>query len=271
MIPEHERYVIRGGKEGYGRLLVLARKCWPDTFALFQRAGVTAGMRCLDLGCGGGAVTLEMARMVAPGGNVVGIDMDEVKLELARQAAAKRHLANVEFRKMNVNDWNELGAYDAIYSRFLLQHLSRPIELLRRMWAGVRPGGLLMVEDADFEGWCCDPPNDAFDFFVRSYNEVVRRNGGDPTLGRRLHRYFLEAGIPDSHLAVVQSVSVEGEAKTLPWSTLKFSSEAIVAAHLASPAELSVALATLEKFTNDPTTLVSGPRNFQVWSRRKST
>ena len=85
-----ERYVIRGGQEGYDRLLVLARDRWPDTAALFARAGLAPGMRCIDLGCGGGEVTLEIARLVAPGGSVVGADMDEIKLDLARRTAAER-------------------------------------------------------------------------------------------------------------------------------------------------------------------------------------
>ena len=49
-----ERYVIRGGQPGYERLLLLARDRWPDTTALFERAGLSPGMRCIDLGCGGG-------------------------------------------------------------------------------------------------------------------------------------------------------------------------------------------------------------------------
>jgi ubiquinone/menaquinone biosynthesis C-methylase UbiE len=49
-----------GGKQGYERLLLLARDRWPDTAALFARAGVSPGMRCIDLGCGGGEVTLEI-------------------------------------------------------------------------------------------------------------------------------------------------------------------------------------------------------------------
>ncbi len=260
--------MIRGGKEGYERLLVLARKSWPGTHALFQRAGLRAGMRCLDLGCGGGAVTLEMAKLVAPGGTVIGVDMDGVKLELARRAAAERGLGNVEFRQMNVYDWDEPGAYDAVYSRFLLQHLSRPIDLLRSMWSGVRPGGLLIVEDADFGGWCCDPPNDAFDFFVRSYIEVARQSGGDATAGRKLHRYFLEAGIPGPRLSVIQPVAHEGEAKTLPWLTLEYSSEAIISAGIAPATDVRAAGESLTRFTEDPNTIVSGPRVFQIWASR---
>jgi ubiquinone/menaquinone biosynthesis C-methylase UbiE len=67
--------------------LLLARGSWPDTAALFGRAAIGAGMKFIDLDCGGGAVTVELARLVAPGGFVTGADMDEVKLSLARKAA----------------------------------------------------------------------------------------------------------------------------------------------------------------------------------------
>ena len=127
-----ERYVIRGGRAGYERLQLLARDRWPDTRALFARAGVGAGMRGIDLGCGGGEVTFELAKLIAPDGAVVGIDMDEIKLALAREAAAERGVTNVEFRALNVNDWDEPATYDVVFSRFLLQHLRQPVALLRR-------------------------------------------------------------------------------------------------------------------------------------------
>ena len=149
--------MIRGGREGYDRLLLLARASWPATAALFGRAGIRAGMQCVDLGCGGGEVTFELARLAGGGGSVTGVDMDEVKLA-AQKAAVVRGVSNVEFLAGNVNDWDEPGAYDVVYARFLLQHLSEPVDMLRRMWAAARPGGRVIVEDPDFDGWCCHPP-----------------------------------------------------------------------------------------------------------------
>lgn len=128
-------YVIRGGKPGHDRLLLLARERWADTRVLLERAGISAGMRCIDIGCAGGEVTMGIARLVAPGSSVVGADRDEVKLAPARQAAAERQLGNVEFTALDVRDRDEPGAYDAVYARLLLQHLSQPDSLLRRMWA----------------------------------------------------------------------------------------------------------------------------------------
>ena len=263
-----ERYVIRGGKEGYERLQLLARDRWPDTAALFERAGLSAGMRCIDLGCGGGEVTLEIARLIAPGGRVTGVDMDEIKLNLAGRAAVARRLDNVDFRLLNLRDWDEPSAFDVVYCRFVLQHLNQPVDLLSRMWSAVRPGGVLVVEDADIDTFCCHPPNEAFDFFLRTYGQVLKRRGGDDAIGRKLFGHFRAAGIPRPQVTLVQSVWTEGEEKTLAWSTLEASAEAIVSEGVASKDQVTEALADLRHLTEDPQTLICGPRVFQLWSRR---
>lgn len=263
-----ERYVIRGGREEYERLKLLARARWPDTADLFERVGIQPGMQCLDLGCGGGEVTFEIARMIGPDGRVIGIDLDEVRLDLGRTAAAEKGLTNVEFRVANVNDWSELDTYDFVYCRLLLQHLSRPLDLLRRMWAAVRVGGALVVEDADFYGLLCEPPNEGFEFYARIYPSVLRRHGGDAALGRKLYRLFLEGGIPDPQLKLVQRADATGEAKALSLSTLEAIAKSIVSEGLASEDEVRSAIASLTEFTNDPRTVVGGPRTFQVWARR---
>jgi ubiquinone/menaquinone biosynthesis C-methylase UbiE len=265
-----ERYVIRGGRAGYERLQLLARDRWPHTRALFERAGMGAGMRCIDLGCGGGAVTLEIAQLIAPGGSVVGVDMDAVELDLAREAAAERGITNVEFRTRNVNEWDEPAAYDLVYCRFLLHHLSQPVALLRRMWAAVRPGGVIVVEDVDFDGWCCHPANEGFDFFRRTYREVIGRSGGDHATGRKLYSHFLEAGIADAEVTLYSPVRIAGEAKTLALITLEATAEALRAAGVASEDEIRSAIESLAAFTADPHSLIAGPRIFQLWRRRET-
>src|SRR5258708_839747 len=108
-------YVIKGGQFGYDRLKVLARAWASSTAALLDRVGVDEGQVALDLGCGGGDVTLEIARRVGPAGRVVGIDMDDAKLDLARRDAAAAGLTNVDFRRARADEWTEAAAYDLVY------------------------------------------------------------------------------------------------------------------------------------------------------------
>lgn len=262
------RYVIRGGREGYERLKVLARARSDDTAALLNRVGVRAGWRCLDVGCGSGDVTLEIARLVGENGSVVGIDIDATKLELARIEAAESALRNVEFRIVDVNDWTEPLGYDLVYCRFLLQHLSQPLDLIRRMWAAVKDGGALVVEDTDFEGLHCEPPNAGFEFYARTYPSTLARFGGDANLGRKLYGLFLEVGIPNPNVKLVQRVDAMGGEKPMPLLTLEASAQSMIDGGLATPESIQSAIASLAAFTDDPTTIMSSPRIYQVWAHR---
>jgi ubiquinone/menaquinone biosynthesis C-methylase UbiE len=264
-----EQYVIRGGREGFERLRLLHRVRWPDTAELFDRIGLQSGIRCADLGCGGGEVTFEIARLVGPGGHVTGFDMDEVKLGLARSSAAEQGIENVRFRPVDVNEWSEPGAYDLVFCRLLLQHLSRPVDLLGRMWAAVMPGGVVAVEDADFDGLFCDPPNDGFEFCARALPAVIRQNGGDPSIGRKLHRYCRDAGIPAPQLALqAQRLRATGDTKTLALATLEATAETMIEGGIATAGEIEAAKASLAAFVADPETVLADPRIFQCWSRR---
>jgi SAM-dependent methyltransferase len=200
----------------------------------------------------------------------MGIDMDEVNLALAREAAQVGGLTNVVFRAENVNDWNEPEAYDLVFCRYLLQHLSRPLDLLQKMWAAVRPGGTIVVEDADFDDQFCHPPNDGFAFWARAYPSVLESHGGDPAVGRKLFGLFLAAGIPRPSMRVVQRADVDGEAKTVPLLTIDATADAMVADGIASEDEVAAARTSLAGFTKDLTTVIGAPRVFQLWSRFES-
>src|SRR5262249_45120706 len=145
------------------------RVMWPTTSRAFARAGLSRGMTCLDLGCGGGDVTYELARIVAPEGRVTGVDFDEAKIGLARQGASELGLATADFRHLDVLGWDEESRYDFVYCRFLLTHLKNPLDVLRRMLRALRPGGSALVEDIDFSGSFSYPPSAAMDSYERLY------------------------------------------------------------------------------------------------------
>lgn len=262
-------YVLGGGKAGYDRLLKLSRVRWPDTLAFLQRAGVSSGMRCVDVGCGAGTVSLELARLVAPGGSVVGLDMDPVELDLAAQEAKGQAIANVAFRTTRVEAWEEHATYDLAYSRFLLQHLRDPVGLLRRMWDSLRPGGILAVEDVDWDGWGSEPVSTGIEFLVRRYSATLRRRGADPRIGSALYRHLRDLGASEVGVTLVTELRRDPESRALPAGTLAASKTAIVSEGIARPEEVDAAVDELRALGSDPGALVWGPRIFQVCGRKK--
>ncbi len=262
------QYAIRGGDEGKKRLELLGRVMWPTTFRLLKSSGVREGMTVLDLGCGGGDVSLGIARIVGSGGRVTGIDMDPVKLEHAHAEAKRRGFDHVQFRTGNVYGWSESCVYDAIYVRFLLTHLPDVPGALARIRQALKPGGVLIVEDIDFTGSFCHPPCEAYDRYVTWYREVVRRRKGDADIGPKLHGLLVNAGLQGVAMSAIQLCHVAQEGKDLSLSTLINIADAVVAEGLANVAELDSAIAELDAFTKDPTTVVSLPRVFQVAGSR---
>jgi len=140
-------YVIRGGLEGRERLRVLARVMWPTTERLFAEVGIPPTARCLDLGCGGGDVTVAPAQLALEG-YAVGTDLDKTKVELARREAERAGTDNIEFRVDDVmTPPVDADEYDVVYARFLLTHLTDPAKALEHITSRLAPGGVLIVED----------------------------------------------------------------------------------------------------------------------------
>src|SRR5215213_7252176 len=247
-------YAIRGGLAGRERLRILSRTLHASTSALFDRLGVGAGLRCLDAGCGGGDVTLELARRVGPRGWVIGVDLDATKLDLARQEAAEQGITNVEFRPLDIRTGAAGTGFDLVYARFLLTHLADPAAAIAAFGHALRPGGLLIVEDIDFKGSFAWPETAAFRRYCELYYAVVRRRGGDPDIGPRLPILLADGGFAQIDMHVVQPMTIQGDAKLINPITLENIADAIVQDGLASPQEIDDLLHELYAFAADPRT-----------------
>lgn len=266
--PEQpENYVLRGGEAGAARLRLINRVKWPTTERLLSTAGLQAGMRVLDLGCGGGAVTVRMAALVGAEGEVVGIDLDQSILQLAQREAEDLNLP-VTFRHLDAEELKEVATYDFAYARYLLSHLRHPQQALETMVQALRPGGRLVVEDIFFPGHVCYPPNAAFQRYVELYQAVVRAKGADPTIGARLMSMALDAGLTDVKVELVVPIFRNGEGKRVGQVTVEHIREAVLSAGLATSTEVDTIIADLDAFADDEQTLMSIAPTFQVWGRK---
>lgn len=258
-------YIIRGGMEGRERLRRLASVLQPTTLALLQRVGVEDGMSCLDVGCGGGDVTVELARMVGPSGYVVGADLDETKIALARSEAEARGLANLDYQCTDVTGMISPRNFDVVYARFLLSHLPNPAQTLARFRSMLNPGGCVIVEDIDITGHFCDPASRAYDRYIELYVQAAQIRGVDATLGPRVPGLLRDAGFDWVEVSVAQPAGFSGDVKMLSPLTLENIAASILTEGLATEDELGQVITDLYAFARDPNTLMSFPRIIQTW------
>jgi len=262
------RYAIRGGNEGKERLDVLARVLVPTTTQLLERVGLITGMKCLDVGCGGGHVTILMAGIVGPQGRVIGTDTDPEILALAREDAEAAKLTNITFQQLDACSCLCNNEFDVAYARFLLSHLNEPENCLAAVVEACAPGGRVVIEDTDFAGSFCYPPCGAYDRYKELYQELVQRRGGDSNIGPKLPSALCRAGLQDVELNVIQPAHVHGEGKLMAPLTMARISDALTEEGLATEIEAQQILTELNDVAADCETVVSLPRIFQVWGKR---
>jgi len=154
-------------------------------------------MKILDIGCGPGTITADLAELV-PDGHVTGVDRAPGVLEQARATAAARGLDNIDFA---VADVHALAYPDdtfcVVHAHQVLQHVGDPVGALREMWRVTRPGGFVAVRDADYAAMTWYPQVSGLDDWLELYRRVARANGGEPDAGRRLRSWALAAGFQD--------------------------------------------------------------------------
>jgi len=159
-------------------------------------------MKILDVGCGPGTITADLAALV-PQGHVVGLEYEPGVLDQARVHAASRGLTNIEFAQGDVNALSYPdGTFDVVHAHQVLQHIGDPIRALREMRRVTKTGGIVAVRESDFSSMTCYPAMEGMEMWGKIYMRVARANGGEPDAGRRLHVWAHQAGFAWSNITV---------------------------------------------------------------------
>jgi SAM-dependent methyltransferase len=165
-----------------------------ENSAAYLLPRLQAADRVLDVGCGPGTITVDLAARV-PGGEVVGIDAAGDVLELARQEADRQDRGNVRFQTGDVYHLAfDDGAFDVVHAHQVLQHLSDPVGALAEMHRVCRPGGLVAARDGDYGGMLWFPEDPELTEWRTLYQRVARALGGEPDAGRRMLSWARAAG-----------------------------------------------------------------------------
>lgn len=183
----------------------------PYTRQLLTEAGLTAGMRVLDVGSGSGDVSFLAADLVGPHGYVLGVDRSPAAVERARTRAARRNLANIAFEVGDPTSMQFDNPFDAIIGRFVLMYQDDPATSLRNMMRYLREGGVAAFQELDSTACRSWPAVSVFDEAARWLAEGLRSSGARPELGLEMHSLFVDCGLPAPTMRMDALVSGEGD------------------------------------------------------------
>jgi SAM-dependent methyltransferase len=241
----------------------------PGTFRHLDTIGITAGMRCLELGGGGGSVARWMAQRVGTPGSVLVTDLDVSGLVGCDRP-------NIEARVHNIcTDPLDNGHFDIIHARLLLEHLPPRLTVLDKLVSALRSGGWLLVEDFDFSGimylpeerWLCEPEaiRAPLRATVAGSVAIGATSGWDAEFGRDLPLHFVNAGLDRLGSEVCAPLIIGGspQADFLTLSLRHLGPTYTDAGYLTQP-DVDCLIDVLEK----PGAMVAGYSMVSAWGRR---
>ena len=152
------------------------------------------GASVVDVGCGPGTITIDIARHVGPG-LVQGIDASADVIAAAGATAVDDQVANVAF---TTGDLYALDlpddSVDVVHAHQVLQHVAHPVAALREMRRVCKPTGVLAARDAVYRAMSWYPVSAGLDRWLEVYCHVAEANRGEPDAGSRLRSWAIEAG-----------------------------------------------------------------------------
>lgn len=173
----------------FSRLRLIERATDAETIALLERAGIAPGWSCAEVGAGAGSIAEWLSARVGRAGRVIAIDKNVAYL--GRLAGSSVQVLEGDFTRLPVE-----GPMDLVHARYVLIHNAHDRDLIRRMRAVLKPGGMVVLEEPDFTS--ADLLQPARDEAVARVNAAICRvfvNAGlDPGYGLKLPQRIAETG-----------------------------------------------------------------------------
>jgi len=214
MHPSNESYTLNVGQRGATRLSLLQEIYGPTSQRWLIKSGLAAGANVLELACGTGNMTQWIAAQVGPHGRVTGVDSSPAQLEAARSNCAG--LTNVELRAADAASTGlPPGSFDLVYLRCLLMHVPEPVSVLAHARTLLRPGGVLVCEEAAIDSTFTDPQVPEQRELHQLATDLAQQRGCDYNIARRLGSVVRASGFEPIELEAYVPIYTSGPCKTL--------------------------------------------------------
>jgi ubiquinone/menaquinone biosynthesis C-methylase UbiE len=241
------------------------------TRRLLEDAGISPGMRVLDLGSGAGDVAFLAAGLVGDQGEIVGLDKSPMILDVARRRAAQQGLANVSFIEGDLATAEPPGEFDAVIGRLILMYQPDPAATIRRFLPFVRSGGSVAFVEYDFGQVVAVPAVPQQTKILDWWRATTQSVGAEFRMGPKLYRAMIDAGLPVPQM-IAEAVIGGAEQSPAPaiWTeVLRAVTPVMLKLGIVTEAELDIE--TLEeRFRAEAVALgscLSSPLMVGAWSR----
>lgn len=188
-----ERDYVLGTHDDEVARLGLQHRVWrPRALDAWRRAGFTVGQTLLDLGCGPGWASFDLADIVGADGQVVGVDRSRRFLDFLRS----RKVPQIEAREIDLDvDDLQIRDADGVWARWVFAFVKNPHDLVERVHRALKPGGILVAHEYfDYATWRVSPRSPEHEAFVETVMSSWRAAGGEPDIGLDVPRWLRELG-----------------------------------------------------------------------------
>jgi ubiquinone/menaquinone biosynthesis C-methylase UbiE len=203
---QHPEYFLGHSDPELKRLIEQSSFYGDLTEYTLRRAGLSAGMRVLDVGCGPGDVSFLAASIVGPTGHITGVDLSPDAIEAARGRQRATRLEHVTFEQGDITQLDRVGEFDAVIGRLVLIYLGDPLAGMRAFARYVKPGGLIYFQEFVRPSARSVPVVPLYDGMIDLIELAATTAKIDLYIGIRLAAIMREAGLPQPSMLGTQRI-----------------------------------------------------------------
>ena len=261
-MSDEKEYALGANTAEIVRLGVQHRLWAASAMALWERANIRAGQTVLDIGCGPGYTSADLAGVVTSSGKVIAIDQSELFIEHLKNRQKLLGETTIDARVLDVQKLElDQASLDAAYQRWVLCFVSDPEAVIRGVAHALKPGGVFAIQDyIHYEGILLSPPSDVFRRFVAVVAEAWRGHGGDTEILLRVPAMLQKHGLTPIHIAPLHRVARPGS-QLWTWPTIFIDTYGprLVEEGRLTPREHEALIADWKAHTADPTAFFVSP------------
>ena len=271
-MSDDKEYVLGTHDEEISRLGLQHRVWRPRASDAWRRAGFTVGQTILDVGCGPGFATLDLAEIVGPSGRVIAIDRSKRFITTLEAAVRLRKINNVSTFELDLDEADLPTVHaDGAWCRWVFAFVKKPQDLLARITNKLRSGGTLVVHEyLHYSTWRISPRSHEHEDFVRVVMETWRADGGEPEIGLSLPAWLKEYGFEIvSLLPIIDIVSPSNFVWQWPKAFVQSGVRRLVSLGSIDPERAEKILDAFTNAENTPHTLMVTPAVLEVIAIRR--